>query len=1562
MNLDKNVLEQVFEGLTASEVRTMLWDSDDVLVYADPGMQDLYESKGFEKSFGKVELSPGMSWLDWTKKEIELGIIATPNDMTEKSYLRKLKEERVAIKDKRSRKLTFSNGTTILSTDVRLSTGGLFSNFFDITEQKRQREEKERLSSALDSTGTTIFIFDKDGKFAYGNSNFHKLQNSRGLPVYEGMTHRQWLSRLIEKGIFTVPEGLTAEQHIENREGMRRDIDQQYITETGRSDNTWVLDTTTKLDDGSLITVVSDLTKFKKQEIALIESNKRAAVLKNAMDKSSTGMWIFDKDDRFVFGNTKFLENMRKSGVVIEDGLDWETYMSRLINAGVVIPPEGVSKELFIKQVVQKRSQIKEEEVLQRETTLATLLLSTNRLDDGSLVTISTDITELKENNEALERLSSAMQKVPNGMMLWDKDDRLVFANEFVNKVQEDRGGQPFEVGNSWIELQRSLINSGQTLIKSGQSEQQFLAEIIDARSKLTGQQVRERTSSEGREFLLTDTRLEDGGLVTIVTDVTRLKTQEAELQRLRTATDLSSVGTMIWAKDDKLVYLNQFVRDYNREAHGIDIQEGVTYSKFVGELVAKGALQVPADMTADEFLDNQLKHRSEVVYDDAGEIETQSFERVLGDKTFLTSMVRLQDGSLFQTFSDITAQKNHESELQRLTDGIDAISNGLVFWDENQTLVFCNQVAVDFSKLQGFDMKPGVHRDDMRKQLIANGMEPGADDVSALTEGQIQQQLLEIGSTEREQVYSDGTVLLFSDKTFPDGSVISVYTDITERKKREETNSRLTEAIERMQTNVMFWDQNGLLILANQKSRDFQGQYGFDMTPGVSRVDMRKNLIEKGMMLEGDTAIEEIERKRERKLLEERGYDERERVFTDGTVLLFSDTILPDGSVINFAQDITERKNREEINQRLTDALEQIPHGMSFWDTDDRLIQANKKSRDLWQSFNIDFGIGQTRSEMRELMLSQDAIVLGEGKTKDDRFLEREKFWQELKSAEIRETEFTDGSTRSFTTTRLKDGSTLVFGSDVTELKKREKDLELAKIEADEANEAKSQFLANMSHELRTPLNAVIGLTEMLKEDATDDGYDDYIEPLERIHGASRHLLTLINDVLDLSKIEAGKIELFFETFLISDIMRDIVSTSQPLANKNNNELILENNLKLDSVYADQTRVRQIVLNLVSNACKFTKDGQVTIGLAAKSTKEQQILEISVSDTGIGMSEEQVGRLFQAFTQADSSTTRKYGGTGLGLIITKHLSRIMGGDVTVSSIEGEGTTFTASLVINSKSPQNTEVEAISFDTSFSDNSDEVGTINSEHSVLIIDDDPTVRGLMKRQLERDGFGVIIAEDGALGIDMAIKCKPDAIVLDILMPGMDGWSVLRSLKANEETSSIPVIMASILDEKNRGYSLGAADYLSKPVERNRLISSVEKLIGAGEGKTVFVVEDDDELRFLLKEALSKESYKVIEAENGKVALSRLRDINDPPSLILLDLSMPVMNGFEFLEEYRSNFSQEVPVVVITGADLTEEDKRFLSSEVTRILEKTPETEGTIAGDVAKILRSVRMDKK
>ena len=809
-----------------------------------------------------------------------------------------------------------------------------------------------------------------------------------------------------------------------------------------------------------------------------------------------------------------------------------------------------------------------------------------------------------------------------------------------------------------------------------------------------------------------------------------------------------------------------------------------------------------------------------------------------------------------------------------------------------------------------------------------------------------------------RETEFTNGTTVSFTTTRLIDGSTVVFGTDITERKKREIINNRLNEAIELIQNGVMFWDEDNKLILANQIARDFQSQHGFDLVPGVHRSEMRKAMVAAGLLPKPEVSAEDSV-EQQRKVLSEKGKEIREVTFSTGTVFLFANTMLSDGSVINFFTDITDRKNREEVNRRLKEALDSIPNPMSFWDQNDRLIEANTAVREMWDRFNVVMEKGGERSKMQEQFIKNKVVVFNDDLSEAQRLAERKKSWESLEGREIRETLFSDGSTILFANTRLKDGSSLVFGSDITELKNRENDLELAKIEADEANEAKSQFLANMSHELRTPLNAVIGLTEMLKEDAEDDNLDDYLEPLDRIHNASRHLLTLINDVLDLSKIEAGKIELYFEQFLVSDIMRDIMATSEPLAQKNNNELILENNLDFDSIHSDQTRVRQIVLNLVSNACKFTENGQVTISLNSRAKGEKEFLDIAITDTGIGMSEAQVNKLFQAFTQADSSTTRKYGGTGLGLIITKHLSRIMGGDVDVSSVEGEGTTFTASIVINANSNENVEADAIKYDAVVLGDSGKVSSSKAEHTILIIDDDPTVRDLMKRQLERDGFGVLIAEDGPLGIKIAIEMQPDAVVLDILMPGMDGWSVLRTLKASEETANIPVIMASILDEKNRGFSLGAADYLSKPVERDRLISSIEKLIGSGDGKTVFIIEDDDELRFLLREALSKEAYDVMEAENGKVALEELEAAVGSPDLILLDLNMPVMNGFEFLEIYREKFGNNVPIVVVTGADLTEKDKNFLSGEVTRILEKTPDTEGTIAGDVAKVLRNVRM---
>jgi|GEM_PF-379024 len=1692
MEPNTNQLSQLFEGLSAAGVRTILWDEDDNLVHADPGMVEIYQNDKLNEKVGKVELKEGISWRKWTEQEITLGIIEVPADMDQQRFLDEMETERQKIKDRRSRELTFKNGVTVLSTDIRLENGGLFTSFTDITEQKQKNEKLDALSKALDSTDNATFIFDRNGRFVYGNKSFHDLQNSRGLPVYDGMTHDEWLRRLVEKGIFTVPDGMTAEEHLANRKAMRDNIDHQYITETGRSDGTWILDTTTRLDDGSFITVVSDITDYKKQEQDLRESNAKNAVLSEAMNKSSNGIIISDKNDKLIFTNTFVKENSKKSGIEITEGLHYIDYVRQMVNAGVVKLPDDLSLEDFLSSRIETRAKITDEEVRELDTeTMGARLLTTTRLDDGGLVTISSDITELKKHELELARLNTATDFSSVGTLIWDENDNLIYLNKIANEFMQKGFGFSAEIGIPYDAVARAQIRNNAFEKPSDMSEDQFVEHLKKQRREFVYDPNKETVASTLERVVGTETyifsylRLKDGSLYQTFTDVTELKKRETELQQLTAALDYSPVGTMIWNADDKLLYQNRFSCAFQEQTFGSAFELGQAYKDRLNWMIENGHIPIPDNMSKSQVVDKMLLERKNISFQKGELADANYLERKFGPTTFLTSATRLKDGSLLQTFSDITEQRDRESELQRLSDGINSISNGLVFWDEKQELVFCNEVVAEFSKKQGFEMVPGVKREDMRNHLVANGMVPGDSGNEILTEDEIKNQLEKVGAAEREQVYSDGTVLLFSDKTFPDGSVISVYTDITERKKREETNRRLTdaleqipngmsfwdtdggliqankkarnlwksfdielapgqtrsemrelmlernavvlaegkskeqqkaerekfwqelksdevreteftngmtvsftttrlvdgstvvfgtditerkrreiinnrlnEAIELIQNGVMFWDKDNKLILANQIARDFQSHHGFDLVPGVHRSEMRKAMVAAGLLPKPEVSAEESV-ERQRKVLSEKGKEIREVTFSTGTVFLFANTMLSDGSVINFFTDITDRKNREEVNRRLKEALDSIPNPMSFWDQNDRLIEANTAVREMWNRFNVVVEKGGERSKMQEQFIKNKVVVFNDNLSEEQRLAERKKSWESLEGREIRETLFSDGSTILFANTRLKDGSSLVFGSDITELKNRENDLELAKIEADEANEAKSQFLANMSHELRTPLNAVIGLTEMLKEDAEDDNLDDYLEPLDRIHNASRHLLTLINDVLDLSKIEAGKIELYFEQFLVPDIMRDIMATSEPLAQKNSNELILENNLDFDSIHSDQTRVRQIVLNLVSNACKFTENGQVKIALNSRINGENEFLDIAVTDTGIGMSEAQVNKLFQAFTQADSSTTRKYGGTGLGLIITKHLSRIMGGDVDVSSVEGKGTTFTASIIINANHAENVQADAIKYDAVVLGDTDKLPSTRAEHTILIIDDDPTVRDLMKRQLERDGFGVLIAEDGPLGVKMAIERQPDAVVLDILMPGMDGWSVLRTLKASEETASIPVIMASILDEKNRGFSLGAADYLSKPVERDRLISSIEKLIGSGDGKTVFIIEDDDELRFLLREALSKEAYDVMVAENGKVALEELEASVRSPDLILLDLNMPVMNGFEFLEIYREKFGNDVPIVVVTGADLTEKDKKFLSGEVTRILEKTPDTEGTIAGDVAKVLRNVRM---
>lgn len=527
----------------------------------------------------------------------------------------------------------------------------------------------------------------------------------------------------------------------------------------------------------------------------------------------------------------------------------------------------------------------------------------------------------------------------------------------------------------------------------------------------------------------------------------------------------------------------------------------------------------------------------------------------------------------------------------------------------------------------------------------------------------------------------------------------------------------------------------------------------------------------------------------------------------------------------------------------------------------------------------------------------------------------------------------------------------------DHLEEKVAERTVELARMrdEAVAASQAKSQFLANMSHELRTPLNAIIGYSEILIEEAQDQCLDNFIKDTLKIKSAGKHLLGLINDILDLSKIEAGRMDMYLESFDLAGMVSDVIATVKPLVEKNTNALEVICPDDIGVMHADLTKVRQSLFNLLSNASKFCSNGVITLTVTREADVDDvPSISFTVTDTGIGMSEEQLGRLFQAFTQADASTTRKYGGTGLGLAITRHFCQMMGGDITVTSRLDQGTTFTirlpAFVATRSDLPNPHGAESGAVPESDARPSSAPGC-----TVLVIDDDAATRDLLRRHLTSDGYQVETASNGKDGLRLARTLMPSAITLDVMMPGMDGWMVLTALKNDPKLASIPVVIVSIVDEKNMGYTLGAADYLSKPLDRKKLSNVLSKYRQQqGQAFNVLLVEDDAPTREMMRRTLEKAGAAVTEAENGQVGLECLNGTR--PHLIVLDLMMPVMDGFQFLSELRKNDEWNgVPVVVATAKSLTSEDCQVLNGSVEKILQKDAHTRENLLSEVSSVLR-------
>ncbi|MEJ2556664.1 MAG: GAF domain-containing protein [Anaerolineae bacterium] len=495
------------------------------------------------------------------------------------------------------------------------------------------------------------------------------------------------------------------------------------------------------------------------------------------------------------------------------------------------------------------------------------------------------------------------------------------------------------------------------------------------------------------------------------------------------------------------------------------------------------------------------------------------------------------------------------------------------------------------------------------------------------------------------------------------------------------------------------------------------------------------------------------------------------------------------------------------------------------------------------------------------------------------------------------------------------------------------------------EVDKLKTQFLANMSHELRTPLNSIIGFSRVILK-----GIDGPLTELQKtdlaaIYNSGQHLLGLINDILDLSKIEAGKMELNFEEVDLKPIIKGVMSSAVGLVKDKPIELEQHVSEDLPIIWADSTRLRQILLNLISNAAKFTEEGKITLS----TDYDDEWVTISVADTGIGIPQEKMGNIFEEFTQVDGSTTRRVGGTGLGLPISYRFVELHGGDITVESQEGMGSVFTVTLPIHPQSVRKEQEAA--------DHAQDEAFAADNRLVLAVDDDAGVISLYQRYLEGEGYQVVGVINSHEVLEKAKELQPFAITLDVLMPGKDGWQVLQELKECPETQDIPIIVCSIVSDEGRGFSLGAADYLVKPIMEEELLAALSRLDQRTEETSVLVIDDQADDILLIRRILeAQHGYRVIEAGGGQSGIDLVRQRK--PDIIILDLMMPEVDGFAVLEALkREPETRSIPVIVITAKSLTEEERQSLSGQVEVLLRKGLFTEHELLEDLGKALSRV-----
>jgi PAS domain S-box-containing protein len=894
---------------------------------------------------------------------------------------------------------------------------------------------------------------------------------------------------------------------------------------------------------------------------------------------------------------------------------------------------------------------------------------------------------------------------------------------------------------------------------------------------------------------------------------------------------------------------------------------------------------------------------------------------------------------SLELSLKELSEARDKATQAQtRLTDALESISEGFFLFDSDDRMVLCNSRYRELYPGLADLMQPGLEFERLIETVVERGI---VADAATRRQGWVEQRLARHRNPGGPflQHQWDGRWIRISERKTRDGGTVAVFTDVTELKRREkelaaardeatEAQRRLADAIESISEGFSLYDADDKLVTYNRRYRDMHGTGSIDVVnQGVSFETIVRNAAASGEIRDAEEHVEAWVAERLARHRDPKGPHVQRR--SNGRWIQINERKTDDGGTVATYTDISDVKQAEqaiqESEQRLRVIAEAAPMAVAIVTFDDGIIRyANQRFSEMFElegspALGVQAKTLYADPQHRERFIG---ALTEHGHVEGMEMLFKraggEEFWALIASQRV----------------QFEGRPAMINGlADISERKHLEGELHKAIWASEQATRAKSDFVAGMSHELRTPLNAIIGYSEILFEDAQSSGRESEMADLRKIQDAGKHLLSLIDNVLDLSKIEAGKMTLYLETFELRPMIDSVAATVTALAKKTGNVLVVNCADEVGAIHSDLTKVRQTLFNLLSNACKFTRNGTITLAALRDTDEAGDWIEFQVRDTGIGMTPDQQAKVFEAFTQADDSTTRNYGGTGLGLAITKSFCRLMGGDVTLTSEAGKGTTFIVRLPAVTRAASDIAVSATE------KRSEGPQVTEPEHApvVLVVDDDPNARELLGRHLERSGYAVRMATNGEEAMQLTRTLQPNVVMLDVLMPRMDGWAVLSAMKEDAVLAEIPVIMVTVVDNQNIGFSLGAADYLIKPIDRDKLISAVEKCCSTGAPRHVLIVEDDAPTSDLMGRALRQIDCTVAQAENGRVGLERLNEAL--PDAILLDLMMPEMDGFEFIAQVRAESRwRRIPIIVVTAKTLTAEDRARLNGQVQRLVHK------------------------